>query len=180
MLEDRGVEIDAFMKLQNDAKEVVATASDSIEDTVELLRKHDLGNVFGIRHLLQHLANAGMGMKKMKKEAVPPKPRPDNGDAGMEMPSVTELDNEFIRRLIRFAQTHLLREIKHDARIPIKDAHQLVGVVDEGPRWEADGVENVFCLNEWEIFGTSGPARVPMSGGSLTAPVGASLCPETR
>ena len=63
------------------------------------------------------------------------------------------LDNEFIRRLLKFAQTHILREIKHEARIPIKEAHQLVGVVDEGPAYEAAGVENVYCLPEGRIYG---------------------------
>ncbi|KAI0707368.1 RdRP-domain-containing protein [Earliella scabrosa] len=133
VLEDRGVHKEAFLDLQNAAKSAVATATDSMEKTVELLRKHDLGNVFGLRGILQHLADAGMGMRRNERARH-------------------TLDNEFIRRLLKFAQTHILREIKHEARIPIKEAHQLVGVVDEGPRWEEEGVQNVFCLKEGEIF----------------------------
>ena len=61
VLEDRGVHKEAFLDLQNAAKSAVATATDSMEKTVELLRKHDLGNVFGLRGILQHLADAGAG-----------------------------------------------------------------------------------------------------------------------
>ena len=66
VLEDRGVHKEAFLDLQNAAKSAVATATDSMEKTVELLRKHDLGNVFGLRGILQHLADAGMGMRDRK------------------------------------------------------------------------------------------------------------------
>ena len=61
--------------------------------------------------------------------------------------------NAFIDRLIDSGRTHILREIKYDARIKMENGYQLVGVVDEGRQWIQDGVENVFCLEEGQIFG---------------------------
>ncbi|KAI0367741.1 RdRP-domain-containing protein [Pilatotrama ljubarskyi] len=133
VLEDLGVRKEAFIDLQDHAKAAVVTASDSLAASVALLRKHDLGHSFGLRWILQHLQNAGMCMKR-------------------ENSTPHVLDNEFILRLIKFAQSHILREIKHDARIPIPEAHQLLGVADEGPAYVARGLENVYCLNEGEIF----------------------------
>ena len=67
------------------------------------------------------------------------------------------MDNEFIARLIKYAQTHILSEIKHDARIPIDKAYQLLGCADEGPAYIAEGhdPDKVICLKEGEIFGVS-------------------------
>ena len=135
VLEDRGVQKSAFLDLQNIAKASVVTAGDQMERAIQLLRKHDLGNVFGLRFLLARLARAGVGLR-----AERPRAR-------------HVLDNAFIRRVLKVGETHVLREIKHDARIPIEHAHQLVGVVDEGPAYEAAGVENVYCLPEGRIYG---------------------------
>ena len=138
LLEDLGVHKDVFLSLQEDAKRDTVTASDRIVDTVELLRKHDLGGVFGLRSTLQYLDIVGMGARK------------DEGKTHL-------LNNDFIKRVVKAAQTYILREFKHEARIPIPDANQLVGVVDEGPAWE--GVKNVFCLEEGQIFGASSQTR---------------------
>ncbi|KAI9060668.1 RdRP-domain-containing protein [Trametes sanguinea] len=133
VLEDLGVRKEAFLTLQEKAKAAVVTASDTMATTIELLRKHNLGNTFGLRWILQHLQEAGMGM-------------PREGQQRM-------MDNAFILRLVKYAQSHILREIKHEARIPIPKAHQLLGVADEGPEYvEQRKMENVFCLKENEIF----------------------------
>ncbi|KAI1797142.1 RdRP-domain-containing protein [Ganoderma leucocontextum] len=136
VLEDRSVSQEAFLKLQYIAKAAVVTAEDTLAKTIGLLRNHDLGNVYGLRWILQHLADAGMGM-------------------GKESPRARhKMDNKFIRRLIEFAQTHILSEIKYDARIPIQDAYQLVGCADEGPAYIAAGHDpaDVLCLQKGEIF----------------------------
>ena len=125
------------MDLQQMAKEKVVSAPDTIEKTIALLRDHDLGNVYGLRLILERLKKAGIGMGKEK-----PPPR-------------HYMDNEFIARLIKYAQTHILSEIKHDARIPIDKAYQLLGCADEGPAYIAEGhdPDKVICLKEGEIFG---------------------------
>ncbi|KAI0635910.1 RdRP-domain-containing protein [Trametes polyzona] len=152
VLEDLGVSKESFLALQERAKAAVVTASDTMDGTIELLRKHDLGNSFGLRWILQHLQRAGMCMRR-------------------ERTTPDVMDNEFILRLVRYAQSHILREIKHDGRIPIAQANQLVGVADEGPAylqrkaegkeklcpanarwWEEDRDKEVFCLKEGEIF----------------------------
>ncbi|KAI0359884.1 hypothetical protein OH77DRAFT_1419222 [Trametes cingulata] len=133
VLEDLGVRKEAFLALQDRAKAAVVTASDSIAASIALLKKHHLGQGFGLHYVLQHLQKTGMCMRR-------------------ENSSPYVLDNEFVLRLVRFAQSHILREIKHDARIPIPEAHQLLGVADEGPAYVERGLENVFCLKEGEIF----------------------------
>ncbi|KAI8980167.1 RdRP-domain-containing protein [Trametes punicea] len=132
VLEDLGVRKEAFLTLQDRAKAAVVTASDTMATTIELLRKHDLGHSFGLRWILQHLQKAGMGMPREGQQRV--------------------MDNEFVLRLIKYAQSHILREIKHEARVPIPNAHQLVGVADEGPEYVKRGLDNVFHLKEGEIF----------------------------
>lgn len=137
VLEDRGIHQEAFLELQRIAKATVITAGDTIEKTIGLLRNHDLGTVYGLQWILKRLKDVGVGM-------------------GKESPRATyKMDNQFIRRLVDFAQTHVLAEIKHDARIPIQNAYQLVGCADEGPAYIADGddPEDVYCLKEGEIFG---------------------------
>lgn len=139
VLEDLGVRKEAMLELQNLAKAVVVTASDSMAETINLLRKHDLGHSFGLRHILEHLHRAGMCMRR-------------------EASSPDVMDNEFILQLVKYAQHHILHEIKHDARIPIPNAHQLVGVADEGPAYmlrEEYKDKEVFCLGMGEIFGAS-------------------------
>ena len=115
-------------------KEVI-TATDHMKDIVELLRKHGLGNVFGLRWTLARLEEAGVGLRREMSQAKFP------------------MDNDFIKRLFKYAQTHILHEIKHDARIKIEKAHQLVGVVDEGPAYVAAGYDDVYCLPEGHIYG---------------------------
>lgn len=63
------------------------------------------------------------------------------------------LNNPFFERALQFAKNHVLRDIKHGARIPIPDGHHLVGVADEGPAYKAAGHENVYCLPESHIYG---------------------------
>ncbi|KAI0671718.1 RdRP-domain-containing protein [Trametes maxima] len=134
VLEDLGVRKEAFLQLQDRAKADVVTANDSITKTCALLKKHSLGNGYGLRRILQHLEEAGMQMPREKSKER------------------TAIDNDFVLRLIKYAQSHILREIKHEARIPIPDAHQLVGVVDEGPAYVNRGYKDVFCLKEGQIF----------------------------
>ena len=65
VLEDRGVQKSAFLDLQNIAKASVVTAGDQMERAIQLLRKHDLGNVFGLRFLLARLARLQAGAQDL-------------------------------------------------------------------------------------------------------------------
>ena len=70
------------------------------------------------------------------------------------------LNNNFILSTLKFAEFHVLRDIKHRARITVKDSYVLVGVADEGPEYRGreikrlDGVK-VYCLSPEHVFGTS-------------------------
>lgn len=133
ILEDRGVDQSVFIKLQQDAVTDIVKASDSTFETIQLLKMHSLGTSFHLPWILQRLRAAGMRMEK-------------EGEG-------TSLNDSFLYSLIAYGQNHILRDIKHSARIPIPDSYLLVGIADEGPAYEAEGVENVFSLNEGQIFG---------------------------
>ncbi|KAI8989763.1 RdRP-domain-containing protein [Trametes punicea] len=133
ILEDRGVGQKAFIKLQERAAEEILTAADSIPDTVGLFQTHNLGQGFNLPWILRGLRAVGLGMRP-------------------EAPPAGDLSGTFLQSLLIYAQHHVLRDIKHGARIPIPDSYLLVGVADEGPAYEAEGVENVFSLAEGQIY----------------------------
>ncbi|KAI0263469.1 RNA dependent RNA polymerase-domain-containing protein [Gloeopeniophorella convolvens] len=134
-LEDRGVRKDAFMELQEMAKVEIYLAGDSLENFVKLLKKHSLGHKFHLAFVLEQLDKLKLDMKaNLDKRAV--------GSA-------------FLGRLLRFGMNHCLREVKHNARIPVPQSYQLVGVADEGQAWiEQDGLDpkDVFTLGEGYIY----------------------------
>ncbi|KAH9843166.1 RdRP-domain-containing protein [Rhodofomes roseus] len=132
LLEDRGVEKPVFVTLQERTKMEIHTASDSMERFVGLLKAHKLGTSFGLDFIVRGLRSIGMGFKHER--------------------NVKVLQDPFIDRLIHFAKNHVLRDVKHGARIPIPDSHLLVGVADEGPAYEQEGVNNVYSLKDGEIF----------------------------
>ncbi|KAH9930752.1 RdRP-domain-containing protein [Fomitopsis serialis] len=132
LLEDRGVDKQIFITLQERAKMEIHTASDSMERFVGLLKAHKLGTSFGLDFIVRGLRSIGMGFKHEK--------------------NVKVLQDPFIDRLIHFAKNHVLRDVKHGAKIPIPDSYLLVGVADEGPAYEKEGVENVYSLKEGEIY----------------------------
>lgn len=136
VLEDRGVAIDSFLALQRKATEKVITSSDKMETAIEFVREHSLGTVYGLPWILAYIAKSGVRMDREK------------------CPTKLPLDCDLINAALKFSKSHILREIKHDARIRIENAHQLVGVVDEGPAYVAAGYENVYCLKPGEIYGT--------------------------
>ncbi|KAI0822735.1 RdRP-domain-containing protein [Trametes gibbosa] len=133
ILEDRGVEQVTFLRLQEKAAAQITTASDSVEQTVTLFMSHNLGLSFSLPWIFRGLRAAGLGM-----DAEPEKSY--------------NLGDTFLQSLIIFAQHHVLRDIKHGARIPIPDSYLLVGVADEGPMYQEEGVENVYVLDEAKVY----------------------------
>lgn len=136
ILEDRGVDKEVFVKLQELAVNEVLTASDSIDGAVRLLKTHNIGLSFGLPLILNGLKAIGTGMEQE-----------EDVTAGT-------LNQTFLYSLLGYAQAHILRDMKHSARIPIPDSYLLVGLADEGPAYEEAGFKNVYKLKKDQIFGT--------------------------
>ena len=158
IMEDRGVKKDSFMTLQDAAVADARTIDDSLPKFKQVLRSHQLGGSYRLDSLVYHIMNIGL----------------DIGPGNPEQ----RIDNSFWSRLRHFAMTHVLRDIKHGARIPIPKSFLLVGVADEGPAYIGKpGFENVFTLPPGKIYGkvTSNPVLVT----KLTM-ARASLCTTPR
>jgi hypothetical protein len=69
---------------------------------------------------------------------------------GLEKLGVHQWDNPFYRQMMEYAVHHVLRELKHHARIPIPGAWTLVGVADVHK-----------FLGEGEIFACVKPIESP-------------------
>lgn len=116
-----------------DAVADIRAAGDTMELARHLFRSHSLGTSYRIPYIIQCLSELGLGMKDERPTHI--------------------LQDAFFDRLILFAKNHVLRDIKHAARIPVPDSYMLVGIADEGPVYEKEGIENVFMLEEGQIFG---------------------------
>lgn len=140
VLEDRGVPLDAFIKLQEKAKESIFTAQDSIANFVAFLRASRLGNDFHISFILGQLASKLFGLDLL-----------DNSRDDV----TATIDNPFLGRVLRSAINSRLRDLKHKAQIPVPGAYKLVGVADEGQAYIQEGLDpsSVFTLKGWEIYG---------------------------
>jgi RNA-dependent RNA polymerase len=127
VLEDRGVKKDSFMTLQDKAVANARTMSESLSQFRMILKDQHLGTTYRLNFIIDRLIEL-VGEKT---------------------------DNAFLNQIRHFALTHVLRDIKHRARIPIPGGWLLVGVADEGPAYVDKGYENVYTLKEGQIFGSS-------------------------
>ena len=135
-LEDRGVDKETFIALQERAKAEIYQSSDSLKDFSGQLMKHNQGEKFRLAFIVEQLHNLGLAFKDGKdKKAV---------------------EGAFFSRLLRFSMNHSLREVKFKARIPVPESYQLVGVADEGQAYINEGVDrdDVFTLGPGKIYGT--------------------------
>ena len=133
ILEDRGVEKKAFLKLQEQAISEIEMSSDTVSSMADLFKKHQLGSRFRLPNILSCLAAVNMRTPKEARDAE------------------HVLKDPFFDRLIYTAKYALLRDIKFTARIPIKEGYHIVGVADEGPTYRVPEDE-VYKLKEGEIF----------------------------
>jgi RNA-dependent RNA polymerase len=133
ILEDRGVRPEAFMALQETAIAQARTIDDSIEQFRTILRDHSLGKGYHLDSTLGKLESIGLDLKYIHGRQP--------------------IDEPFLTRVRRSAMNHVLRDVKHSARIPVRNSWLLVGVADEGPAYVAEGKENVFCLSAGKIYG---------------------------
>ena len=137
VLEDRGVDKETFIALQEKAKASIYLSSDSLEIFSQLLTKHNLGGNFHLPFILEQLSKLGLNFK-------------DGTDK-------KAIKAAFFERLLRFSMNHSLRDIKFKARIPVPCSYQLVGVADEGQAYIEEGIVNkddVYSLGPGRIYGT--------------------------
>ncbi|KAF9651464.1 RdRP-domain-containing protein, partial [Thelephora ganbajun] len=137
VLEDRKVAADVFLKIQDDALARITGAQDSIDTACKFLQANGLGWGFGLRYVLDQLGKLGLDLKTRPEMA-----RIDDDDKWL-------LNNNFMLNTLKFAEFHVLRDIKHRARIPVGDSHVLVGVADEGPEYRKRGIKKI---NEQKIY----------------------------
>lgn len=102
LLEGLGVPYDVFEKYQAVAISQAKHATHDLYKTARLLEGHGLGASFRIPSVLRHL-------HKLNIRTIP---------------------GQFYQRMQEFAVYHVLREIKHKARIPVPGGWILVGVAD--------------------------------------------------
>jgi RNA-dependent RNA polymerase len=137
LLEDVGARKESFLGLQRLAVERARTIHDSISQFNDVLASHNLGSGYRLRDTMERLQKRGnLDFKSKGRQTV-------------------SMDNPFFSQLRQVAMNDVLKDIKHNARIPVPDSHHLVGVADEGPAYEAAGYTNIFKLNESEIYGES-------------------------
>lgn len=132
VLEDRGAPKEVFMNLQKIAVADARMAHDSADLFAKLLESHHLSYNYRLAEILRRLNTLGLELK------------PNH----LQQP----LDTPFLARLRACAINHVLREVKHEARIPIPNSYMLVGVADEGPAYVEKGLKNVHCLPQGKIF----------------------------
>jgi RNA-dependent RNA polymerase len=134
ILEDRRIPADVFLKIQADAIDEVKLSQRSIAAAGNFLIKHSLGKGYRLSHILEKLGSLGLELEH-------------------ENPG-KKLDNKFLLNSLRFAEFHVTRDIKHRARIPVKESHVLVGIADEGPAYKSrkDIKRNIYCLPQGSIY----------------------------
>lgn len=90
---------DVFLGLQREAIREVEAAIESFSECAEFLDTNGCGSSYRVSSVFLHLARLGLTLGGQGPMAV---------------------RDGFLNRSIRFAKNHVLREIKHKARIPVK------------------------------------------------------------
>ncbi|KAI0824259.1 RdRP-domain-containing protein [Trametes gibbosa] len=103
LLEGLGVPFKVFETLQNNAVRDVQASVESLERSARLLESHGLGTSFRLTSIMLGLHKLGVGPLE---------------------------EDVFWRQTMDFAINHILRELKHKARIPVPNSWTLVGVAD--------------------------------------------------
>ncbi|TDL28673.1 RdRP-domain-containing protein [Rickenella mellea] len=116
LLEGLGVRAPVFMKLQDDAVRDVKKATESLRGAARLLETHGLGTSFRLTSVLLNLDKLGLQLK-----------------------------DRFYHKMLDLTVNHILRELKHHARIPVP-GWNLVGVADEHNYLEENEV--FICVHQ--------------------------------
>ncbi|KAG7448123.1 RdRP-domain-containing protein [Guyanagaster necrorhizus] len=132
ILEDKQVRRANLQELQDNVVADTLTIDDSMGRFNTILKSHSLGSGYRLPYILDKISDLGFDF------------HPQRCTPGIDTP--------FLKQLRQVAKIDLLREIKHQARIPIPESYLLVGVPDEGPAYEKNGYTNVFTLKQTEIY----------------------------
>ncbi len=139
LLEGLGVPYETFKHLQDDAVHNAQESVTSLERSARLLEAHGLGVPFRLTSAMLGLHKLGLG--------------PLDGDV-------------FWRQMMDFAVNHVLRELKHHARIPVpgKESWTLVGVADVHQQLrEGEVFACVDSPNESSLIYLEGPTLISRS-----------------
>ncbi|KAG8912041.1 hypothetical protein FRC01_005331 [Tulasnella sp. 417] len=136
---------DVFLGLQREAIGEVEAATGSFSGCAELLDTSGCGTSYHVSSVFLHLTRLGLTL---------------GGNGSMAV------HDRFLNRSIRFARNHVLREMKHKARIPVKGDVQFVEAIGKPPTgspFEHERYTN--CV----VFSTQGERSVPsmLAGGDL-------------
>jgi len=103
ILEGLGVRYSVFQKLQDAAVRDIDRMTESFSHAARTMEQFGLGGSYRLPSVLQHLYKLGV---------LPPE------------------DDTFYYNLLKFSRHHILRDLKHHARIPVPNGYTLVGVAD--------------------------------------------------
>ena len=103
ILEGLGVPYEVFKDLQDAAVWDVQDAGTSLEKAANTLDQFGLGASYRLSSTLLHLVKLNVDLSNM---------------------------DDFYHQMLAFSIHHILRDLKHHARIPVKDGYTLVGVAD--------------------------------------------------
>jgi len=142
-----------FLKIQDDALAAVSGARESIATACGFLRDHGLGWGFSLRFVFEQLGKLGLDLMKRPEIA-----RIDDDPSDVYDPERRVLKNNFLLSTLKFAEFHVLRDIKHRARIPVKDSYVVVGVADEAPEYRNRRInkingQKIYYLTSTDVFG---------------------------
>ncbi|KAG8991078.1 hypothetical protein FRB90_001471, partial [Tulasnella sp. 427] len=145
ILETLGVTASVFLRLQSEAIRDVETATESFEDCAAFLDTNGCGTSYRVASIFLHLSRLGLTL---------------GGKGPMA------INDGFLNRSIRFAKNHVLREMKHKARIPVKGDVQYVEAIGEPP---LDSPFKRERFTNCVVFSTQGTRSVPsmLAGGDL-------------
>lgn len=139
LLEGLGVPYEVFQILQDDAERAAKRSVESLDASARLLEGHGLGASFRLNSVMLGLHKLGLG----------------------------PLGNDiFWRHMMSFAINHVLRELKHHARIPVPgpESWTLVGVADtHGFLKEGEIFVCVDSPHESRLLYLEGPTLVSRS-----------------
>ncbi len=103
ILEGLGIRYEVFKRLQDAAVQDVKDAEMSLENAFRTLDQFGLGASYRLSSTLHHLAKLGITPSDM---------------------------GDFYDRMVEITIHHVLRDLKHHARIPVDEGYTLVGVAD--------------------------------------------------
>lgn len=125
LLESNGVTKDVFLDLQEQAVKKAKLAMDTPHSFTEVVEVYALGHSFALGTLAQQLSERKVVDFKgfrIQQWGIP----------------------GFLQRVAQLVVSHVLRDLKHHARIPLDESYTLVGVADE---WD--------WLEDGEVYGLS-------------------------